>query len=141
MPPSSPATADRILDYAAVAANVLHDVATASGIPFLNRVCTVTLTIIPMVQVCNLDFFSILLCNCKCRIPGSNGKDVFVLWRGFITRSVHLRVCQFIRTTFWPRRCLSTLHNMLGEACRSLILPVVIHLLAIAALSKNLIHV
>ncbi|KAF7344686.1 CTLH domain-containing protein [Mycena venus] len=50
MPPGSPATADRILDYAAVAANALHDVAITSQIPFLARVCTITLTIIPMVQ-------------------------------------------------------------------------------------------
>jgi hypothetical protein len=34
-------------------ANALRDVATASQIPFLGRVCTLTLTIIPMVQVCN----------------------------------------------------------------------------------------
>ncbi|KAF7344728.1 NB-ARC domain-containing protein [Mycena venus] len=50
MPPGSAATADRLLDYAAVAANTLRDVATASQIPFLARVCTITLTIIPMVE-------------------------------------------------------------------------------------------
>ncbi|KAF7344787.1 CTLH domain-containing protein [Mycena venus] len=50
MPPNSPATVDRILDYTAVAANALHDVATAAQIPFLTRVCTITLTIIPIVQ-------------------------------------------------------------------------------------------
>jgi hypothetical protein len=55
MPSSSPATADRILEYITVVANALRDVATrtASQIPFLGRVCTLTLTIIPMVQVCN----------------------------------------------------------------------------------------
>ncbi|KAF7344740.1 NB-ARC domain-containing protein [Mycena venus] len=50
MPPISPATVDRILEYTSVAANTLHNVATASQIPFLGRVCTLTLTIIPMVQ-------------------------------------------------------------------------------------------
>ncbi|KAJ7711161.1 hypothetical protein B0H14DRAFT_2645890 [Mycena olivaceomarginata] len=50
MPPSSPAIVDRILEYTAVAANALQDVATASQIPFLSRVCTITLSIIPMVQ-------------------------------------------------------------------------------------------
>ncbi|KAJ7791110.1 hypothetical protein B0H14DRAFT_3567790 [Mycena olivaceomarginata] len=50
MSPSLPAPVDRILDYTAVAANALHDVATASQIPFLTRDCTITLTIIAMVQ-------------------------------------------------------------------------------------------
>ncbi|KAJ7765111.1 hypothetical protein B0H14DRAFT_3593245 [Mycena olivaceomarginata] len=50
MPPSSPAPADRIFDYTSVAANALHDIATASQIPFLARVSTITLTIVPMVQ-------------------------------------------------------------------------------------------
>ncbi|KAJ7926037.1 hypothetical protein B0H13DRAFT_2565702 [Mycena leptocephala] len=48
MSPSSPP--HKLLEYTAMAANALHDVATASQIPFLGRVCTLTLTIIPMVQ-------------------------------------------------------------------------------------------
>jgi hypothetical protein len=50
MPPNS-ATNDKILDYTMVAANALSDVAVATQIPFLSRVCTLTLMIIPMVQV------------------------------------------------------------------------------------------
>ncbi|KAJ7808441.1 hypothetical protein B0H14DRAFT_1516155 [Mycena olivaceomarginata] len=50
MPTSSPATVDRILDYTGVAVDALHDVATASHIPFLGRVCALTLTIIAMVK-------------------------------------------------------------------------------------------
>ncbi|KAF7344714.1 CTLH domain-containing protein [Mycena venus] len=50
MPPTSTAPVDRILDYTLVAANALRDLATASEIPFLGRVCTLTLMIIPMVQ-------------------------------------------------------------------------------------------
>ncbi|KAF7356055.1 NB-ARC domain-containing protein [Mycena venus] len=54
MPSSSPATADRILEYTTVVANALRDVAIASQIPFLARVCLLTLTIIPMVQSAKL---------------------------------------------------------------------------------------
>jgi hypothetical protein len=53
MPPQLSAAADRILDYTVVAANALQDVVTASQIPLLSKVCTLTLMIIPMVQVCN----------------------------------------------------------------------------------------
>jgi hypothetical protein len=71
MPPSSPATVDRILEYTAVAANALHNVATASQIPFLGRVCTITLTIIPMVQVCNSYIFASipLIGNSEHQVP------------------------------------------------------------------------
>jgi hypothetical protein len=51
MVPKSFDTLDKVLQYTAVAANGLHDVAAATQIPFLNGVCTVTLTIIPIVQV------------------------------------------------------------------------------------------
>jgi hypothetical protein len=57
MPPRSPAPVDRILDYTSIAANALHNIATASQIPFLGRICTLTLKIIPMVQVCNSCIF------------------------------------------------------------------------------------
>ncbi|KAF7344685.1 NB-ARC domain-containing protein [Mycena venus] len=50
MTPSSPATADRILKYTTVAANVLRDVVTASQIPFFSTVWTIALAIVPMVQ-------------------------------------------------------------------------------------------
>ncbi|KAF7344721.1 CTLH domain-containing protein [Mycena venus] len=50
MAPSSPATANKILEYTVVAANALHDIATASQIPFLSRVCALILPIISMVQ-------------------------------------------------------------------------------------------
>ncbi|KAF7345156.1 hypothetical protein MSAN_01891800 [Mycena sanguinolenta] len=50
MPLSPPITADRVLEYTTVAANALQDVATAARIPFISRVCTVTLGIIPMIQ-------------------------------------------------------------------------------------------
>jgi hypothetical protein len=71
MPPSSPAMVDRILGYTAVAANALHDVATASQIPFLGRVCTIILSIIPMVQVFNLYIFVsyFLIGNTECQVP------------------------------------------------------------------------
>jgi hypothetical protein len=57
MPLRSPEKVDKILEYTAAAANVLEDVATASEIPFLSRVCTITLAVIPMVQVCNWYIF------------------------------------------------------------------------------------
>ncbi|KAF7333355.1 NB-ARC domain-containing protein [Mycena venus] len=50
MPPNSSAAIDKILEYTAVAANALSDIAAATQIPFLGRVCTLTLMIIPMVQ-------------------------------------------------------------------------------------------
>lgn len=51
MPPNSPA--GRLLEYTVVAANALQDVAGATHIPFLSKVSTLTLAIIPMVQVRN----------------------------------------------------------------------------------------
>ncbi|KAF8156362.1 hypothetical protein K438DRAFT_1861994 [Mycena galopus ATCC 62051] len=50
MPPSSPTTADNILEYTLLAANALRDVSAAAQIPFLSRVCTLSMAIIPMVQ-------------------------------------------------------------------------------------------
>jgi hypothetical protein len=46
---------DKILQYTAVATNALHDVAAATQIPFLESFCTLSLTIIPVVQVWQLD--------------------------------------------------------------------------------------
>jgi hypothetical protein len=42
-----------ILDYTAEAAKVLQDVADATQIPFLATVCSLSLSIIPIVQVWN----------------------------------------------------------------------------------------
>ena len=53
MPPSSATTTDKVLEYTSTVAKVLQDV--ASQIPFVNRVCGLTLTILPMVQVWYLD--------------------------------------------------------------------------------------
>ncbi|KAJ7767841.1 hypothetical protein B0H14DRAFT_3509727 [Mycena olivaceomarginata] len=50
MPPGSVATVDKILQYTTVAANALQDVAAATQIPFLNSVCTLSLSAIPIVQ-------------------------------------------------------------------------------------------
>ncbi|KAJ7873790.1 hypothetical protein B0H14DRAFT_3131133, partial [Mycena olivaceomarginata] len=50
MSPSSTLWANRILEYTAVAANALRDVATAFQIPLLSGVCNLTLMIIPVVQ-------------------------------------------------------------------------------------------
>ncbi|KAF8207408.1 hypothetical protein K438DRAFT_1962333 [Mycena galopus ATCC 62051] len=50
MPPSSASTADRIRNYTVVAAKALQDVAEATGIPFVARVCALTLEIVPLVQ-------------------------------------------------------------------------------------------
>ena len=57
MAPNPLTTGNKILEYTAMAANALHDVASATQIPFLSRICTLTLTIIPMVQVWNSDNF------------------------------------------------------------------------------------
>jgi hypothetical protein len=51
MPPSSSAALDKILEYTVVAANGLQQVAGLTQIPFLNRICTLALTIIPTMQV------------------------------------------------------------------------------------------
>jgi hypothetical protein len=50
---------DKILQYTAVAANALHDVAAATQIPFLESFCTLSLTIIPIVQVWQSDIESL----------------------------------------------------------------------------------
>ncbi|KAJ7789839.1 hypothetical protein B0H14DRAFT_3161809 [Mycena olivaceomarginata] len=50
MPPRTFATVDKILEYTLAAGNVLQEVAGATKIPFLERICTFTSTIIPMVQ-------------------------------------------------------------------------------------------
>jgi hypothetical protein len=51
MPPGSSETIKTILEYTTVAARALEDVANATQIPFLNSVCTLSLTIIPIVEV------------------------------------------------------------------------------------------
>jgi hypothetical protein len=51
MLPKSCNNLDKILQYTTVAANALHDVATATQIPFLEIFCTLSLTTIPIVQV------------------------------------------------------------------------------------------
>jgi hypothetical protein len=48
-------TAEKILEYTTAVANALRDVATAMRIPFLVSFCTLSLTIIPVVQVCQSD--------------------------------------------------------------------------------------
>ncbi|KAJ6457683.1 hypothetical protein C8R45DRAFT_880271 [Mycena sanguinolenta] len=48
MPPSSAAPFDKILEYTGTAAKALQD--AASEIPFVSRVCGLTLTILPIVQ-------------------------------------------------------------------------------------------
>ncbi|KAJ7700593.1 hypothetical protein B0H14DRAFT_3173785 [Mycena olivaceomarginata] len=58
MPPRTFATVDKILEYTPAAGNVLQEVAGATQIPFLERICTFTSTIIPMVQVCQMNFTS-----------------------------------------------------------------------------------
>ena len=58
---SSPATVNKILAYTAVAANALEDIAAATHIPFLSRVCTLALTIIPMVQVYNREKYLVFV--------------------------------------------------------------------------------
>jgi hypothetical protein len=55
MPPILPTTGNKILEYTAVAANALQDVAATTQIPFVDLICTLTLAIIPMVQVWNFD--------------------------------------------------------------------------------------
>ncbi|KAJ7813633.1 hypothetical protein B0H13DRAFT_2368582 [Mycena leptocephala] len=50
MLPTSPDTVDKIFQYTAVAANCLQDIAATAQIPFLDSVCTISLTIIPIVQ-------------------------------------------------------------------------------------------
>ncbi|KAF8147631.1 hypothetical protein K438DRAFT_460727 [Mycena galopus ATCC 62051] len=51
MPPTyTPTTINRVLEYTGVAANALQDVAKATDIPFVGRICALTLIIIPMVQ-------------------------------------------------------------------------------------------
>jgi hypothetical protein len=54
MPPSSSAALDKLLNYTVVAANGLQQVAGLTQIPFLDRISTLTLTIIPMMQVWHL---------------------------------------------------------------------------------------
>ncbi|KAF7352079.1 NB-ARC domain-containing protein [Mycena venus] len=50
MPSSSVLTADKILDYTGEAATALREVAAGTQIPFLSRVCALSLTIISMVR-------------------------------------------------------------------------------------------
>ncbi|KAJ7871119.1 hypothetical protein B0H13DRAFT_2555641 [Mycena leptocephala] len=50
MLPPSPNNFDNILQYTAVASNALQDLATATQIPFLNSISTLSSTIIPIVQ-------------------------------------------------------------------------------------------
>ncbi|KAJ7799607.1 hypothetical protein B0H14DRAFT_3491427 [Mycena olivaceomarginata] len=50
MRPHTSDTVDKILDYTASAASALQDVANATQIPFLGSVCSLSLTVIPIVQ-------------------------------------------------------------------------------------------
>jgi hypothetical protein len=88
MHPRSLDTAAKILQYTAVAASALHDVATATQIPFLDSVCTLSLTIIPMVQVGQSESESMSYFNdiaglevSKRPIPLDNGGDSSVILR------------------------------------------------------------
>jgi hypothetical protein len=54
MPLSSSTAVDKILEYTVVAANGLQEIAGLTQIPFLDRICTLALTILPMVQVWHL---------------------------------------------------------------------------------------
>lgn len=51
MPPHSSDVLDNIVDYTAVAAKTLQDIVVVTQIPFLDGVCTLSLTIILIVQV------------------------------------------------------------------------------------------
>ncbi|KAJ7743307.1 hypothetical protein B0H14DRAFT_3514932 [Mycena olivaceomarginata] len=48
--PSNFTTVDKILEYTMEAATGLQEIAGATRIPFLERTCTLVLTIVPMVQ-------------------------------------------------------------------------------------------
>ncbi|KAJ7721977.1 hypothetical protein B0H14DRAFT_3520458 [Mycena olivaceomarginata] len=50
MPPRSRTTVDKILEYTKAAADALQDVANATQVPFLTRVCTLSLAIVSMMQ-------------------------------------------------------------------------------------------
>jgi hypothetical protein len=88
MHPRSFDTAEKILQYTAVAANALHDVAAATQIPFLDSFCTLSLTIIPMVQVGQSESESLSCLNdieglevSQRPIPQDNGGDSSVAVR------------------------------------------------------------
>jgi hypothetical protein len=51
MLPSSSSAVEKILEYTMVAADALQEVTILTQIPFLGQICTLTSTIIPMVQV------------------------------------------------------------------------------------------
>ncbi|KAJ7328694.1 hypothetical protein DFH08DRAFT_967114 [Mycena albidolilacea] len=48
--PSNFTTVDKILEYTVEAVTGLQEIAEATRIPFLERICTLALTIVPMVQ-------------------------------------------------------------------------------------------
>jgi hypothetical protein len=67
MPSPSSDVIDKILEYTKVAAMALEDVAGATQIPFLGSVCSFSIVIISMVQVCGLSH-----CHCNLAlIPSS----------------------------------------------------------------------
>jgi hypothetical protein len=49
--PSLSNTVEKILKYTTAAANALQDVPAATQMPFVQRICGLTLMIVPMVQV------------------------------------------------------------------------------------------
>jgi hypothetical protein len=67
MPPKSFDTADKLLQYTAVAADAFHNVAVATRIPFLNSVCTLSLTLIPLVKVWHSGIQLPVLAHCAPR--------------------------------------------------------------------------
>lgn len=85
MPPSSATTVDKVLEYTSTVAKVLQDV--ASQIPFVSRVCGLTLTILPMVQVWCLD------------------------------RNSHLRLIRIQNTRFQKDRCLRIVEDIHHVLC------------------------
>ncbi|KAJ6518570.1 hypothetical protein DFH09DRAFT_1331808 [Mycena vulgaris] len=50
MPHQPPNISTNILQYTLVAANAFHEVSIASQVPFLKSVCSLTASIIPMIQ-------------------------------------------------------------------------------------------
>jgi hypothetical protein len=117
MPSNSSTIVDRILEYTMEAATGLQEIAGFTHIPFLERTCTLALTIVPMMQVRMLTGtgFCGEFIKFNCRTPNSRRSDASELQKTFTIYSVYSPACVSTPKTSNLRICCTGSRNMRCE--------------------------
>jgi hypothetical protein len=74
-PPIFPDALEKILQYTAIVAKALQDVAATTQIPFLDTICTVVLTMTPLMEVCSCNAELPVSSQFNCRISNFKKTD------------------------------------------------------------------